>query len=408
VWALRWLPRAGVLAVVGLLLVGAVLSQQRFAGTSLVATRWEPVAGRMTPSDLEAIARGSRDGREFADRLRTLAEESWAADDWGLEVRLMPPAGYRLEGKVYGWPTQIASYSTRAQYEDVFTPAGPIARDWGVSYSEFWNNVGGSTGGAPMTLVDAHWNTWAGPVALVICYVLLGWYAGAGAAWLWKRARRRPAVRRRCVAAAGALAVAFAVGVGTWATAEHVVQNRLEPSPPMPVTTPPVIPAWNTGWTIKDLRAALGNDGAAPALARQLLSVFPADCDRTLNLDVGVTISQTAFNHASAGFPSEWLFWGDSPASGWPGVFQKPGLRVNEHGLGQATYSSPEGSLIRYWTLDGPALAIYAVMAWISWHMLRASVVAIDWIVSCRRRSRGQCASCGYDLAGLGAAAARC
>src|SRR5215831_8851337 len=71
----RYLPLMGVLAVLALLILGAVFGNSKWSSAGGVPTTfWEP-AGRLTIADLDAIKSGERDGsvmiralREFTSR----------------------------------------------------------------------------------------------------------------------------------------------------------------------------------------------------------------------------------------------------------------------------------------------------------------------------------------------------
>jgi hypothetical protein len=401
-----WLPRAALLAVLALFIGGAALSQHRWSSRGYTSTQWQPGAGHLTISDLKAIADGSRDGAAMLENLRTFAGREWLSGDQQLQVRLVRPEGIRLEGTLYGWPTQIAVHSVQAQYEDALAQTGPVARDWGISKTEFWNNRGSTWSGAPRVAIDSQWQAQPANVALAITLVLAGWYLGAVASGLWIRVRKKPPRHGRILPLVCAGAVLAAICVGTLATPERSAHTRLQPLNTEWVSLDPAAPALDTGWQLKDLRDALTAQDSAGVIARRLLSTLPADGDGSLVLDLGLVITVGPYSNGLAGYPSEWLMWEDTPQNGWPGILSKPGLHINDHRLGEIGYTRGDGVRATSRTIMGPELAMYVLMAWLSWHTLRGLASFLEWMLARRRRSRAQCVACGYDLAGLRTAAA--
>lgn len=400
--AVRWLPRLGVLGVLLLFILGAVFSQNRYGGGPWASTHWIPAAGPLTVADLPAIADGTRDAAPLLSGLTKLLDGPWVTNEQPVRVRFVPPEGTIYDSTVYGWPTTLATHWLQSQYKDVFAKTGPAPRDWGLTTQQFWNRAWNTMAGAKPAAIDERWAVSPPEVALHITYILAAWYVGKGAAALWLRIRKDARDRRVACGAIAAAIVAAAITIGTLATPLNSVYIILSPtftswaSPP--ASSAPTFP---TGWTTGELKDILAADDAAPAIARQILSLVPPDTDRSLSFDFGITNTIGPLKNIAAGYPSSWFLW-DEGTHSQPMIAQfGPGLRINASHMGEVSYTQWRGTSISMVAVLLPELSVYILMAFLAWHALRAIAALLTWCIQYRRHAKGLCLRCAYNLAGL-------
>jgi hypothetical protein len=386
-------------------LVGVGVWKNAFMDWTPAPSRWHAAQmgsldfpdQRITSEDLEAMSAG----RASADVLLEFITERAGATERNIHVAFVPPAGDRLDMVRYGWPLQVVLVRTQAEYDDVFAREGVTqaypSRSTGFRQRRWIWNAPGAGGVVRIKLL-----TLDSIVAMLVVLVAV-WFGGRvvrDLAWVVRAARRDGRrVRDRLIRRAPVIAMCvFAVAMGVLSVVHPV---RRTSSYPIPIGAPTA----TLGITGADL-AAMPNEQRGPALARAILEASPPHTPADAEC-LAASIELTNARVVSYG------------ADTWPGMLRysvgrevevsdAPRWQLPTYNAWQLSIerSTPGGGFWEQYEVVVPTTVMY-LGAPIGIGLVWGGVVrGFEWRRrrrGDRRRTRGRCVSCGYEVGMLSA-----
>jgi hypothetical protein len=359
--------------------------------------------GKFTAVDLADVAAGSGRGEELLVQLRRYVEYPWVLGPERLMVAWQPPSGVRTEFTSWGWPPWFM-HSRQEQFEDVFERKGPVARDWGVSRHSFWSGTTyyGSGTGTP-TLADEYSTIWPEGATWFALVVVFGSLVGPFFAVRIAKARGKQPPRKWVARVWGAMIV-LTIGLSLAAIfPNRVVSYGLGPIQVAYPGASSTTTGAATDWTAEDLLGAAKRPGGSAALARQILAALPPPEDNCVLVYEVEGIPGRTGQATSCGWPWMWVHVEEDSIS--PDCSDQIHNRGLRGGFWTTSYTTAGPGWVRMVSVYPIVIATYTLAGIVLWSLLRGLARLIEWRLIRRRRVRGLCMACGYDLAGLPASA---
>jgi hypothetical protein len=423
----RWLPRlvaaAATLFLVAYSYLSAVPAMTGWGPTTFTQPRPPGIEVEVTDTpSLDQIASGQGDGSALLRALLLTKPDYPSPIDAipKLQARFQPPSGIRTELFAIGWPIPWLYRSVRAQYDDARQASGLIAMDWGPTNVNGSWSVGGPARTGITRTHDVHSQFNPGGAAALLLVLIVAWRLSAFVRTLLPSfAPRRVLMCRFLVLALtlAAIAIATLLSAKPSITIEHAPIRSFYWDQPFPYRQ---YRPFDTGISAADItRFASQQDGAA-AIARAIIKHAPTR-------PVG---SLLTFAFTESGFVYDDIVFGGGPAPFWgvtnqhwesPPSTATSGPRRWHFNRGGASpaYPSPVASgqlsLTVYTPDPKPKARIYSLFLanfaitllgiWLVFQLTRIVFAVTLALIRRRRRIHRRCLACGYDLAGLSAAA---